>query len=169
MIFHNWEVILQVKEEFVNSIYNLKDLISTMRYINAGEIDKLQTFIKEFKGNLANLECKQLYESNKKSEFYKEITPKAEKTEEIFIAILKVAIKNIEYLYKEKEYKEIEREAYHVHNIPQIIIHIYNMNKGIIEYYANCEALEYKKTTRKELSEKFVDLWNLLDELIKEL
>lgn len=93
------------------------------------------------------------------------IDVKLDELDEVLIGIVNTAVNNLSYYADNKDYKNSYIEAYHVHNIPSIIIS--KKKEEMIKYYFKVERKQYLREGKKEARKKFEDKWKELKEITK--
>ena len=88
-----------------------------------------------------------------------------DETDVVLINIIKIGVNNMLIFANIKDYKNIFIEAYHIHNLPSIIIA--KKKEELIKYYLKVECKQYSRDANKVAKQKFENTWKKLRNLIK--
>jgi len=83
----------------------------------------------------------------------------------VLIKIVSIGIKNISSFMAAKDYRNIFIEAYHIHNIPNIITS--KKKEEMIDYYLRIERKQYLKEGDRVARQNFESVWKEFFSIIK--
>lgn len=139
-----------MKDNFIEMTNNLQQIIQILRHYNKNLKTDLSEYLNDYD------KCLQQLISN---------TLKLNSIELILVDILAISFENIKILAKNSKYKLLNKEAYHIHNIPSIIYSDKNFLERV-EYYVKYEVKDYKNESKRNFVKKFEKSWSkLIDEL----
>lgn len=85
--------------------------------------------------------------------------------DKVFLDVITTGVNNISNFMSDKDFDNIYIEAYHIHNIPSIVIS--KRKKEMIEYYLKVECKQYLREGEKSAKKNFESVWKELIHIAK--